>query len=118
MEETAFIFSRHDEEKSKNKPSMVIIFSKNRISAIGDPATFASVEADQILKQYSFIEPSEIPSVLEQYRESYGGVTFAYGGSVEIVKYEGSAKNKVDTIRDTFLNSRVDRTLGRTQGQE
>jgi len=118
MEEMALVIKGYDAKKNALTPRMIVVFTNSRIVAFGDPATFAGHEADEITKRYAMLEASEIPAILDAYKDRYIGETYAYGGKADMVPYSGKDKKKIDTIKDGFANTEFSPTLERTQGSK
>ena len=118
MDEMALVIKGYDAKKDALTPRMIVIFTNSRIVAFGDPATFAGREADEITKRYAMLEASEIPAILDAYKDRYIGEIYAYGGKADMVPYSGKDKKKIDTIKDGFANTEFSPTLERTQGSK
>lgn len=113
MKNTAFIFNRPNGPKNDYIPSMVILITKDKILATGDKSTFAAIEAESITNRYRNVAESEIPNILDEFKEAFAATTFSYGGNVEMIDYSGDGKKKVDTIMQDLLTSANDAMLNR-----
>lgn len=102
MEAKAFVFYRPDGKKSV--PAMVVVFSEDGVTAVGDPKTSYGWMASSITESASRLEPTGIQKALEGYMDSNPPGPHSYGGRLEVLDYAGKNIATVDTIRDELLS--------------